>query len=254
MAAKLWTEDFRFHAIQHSIRRLGSDEIEDPFRCAGSFCLPVGERPMVGWTPGRVAIIILVATFSLLGIAMLLARWEEQMAPGPAASVVFGAAVCCGLAGMVGFFIPAKFDRQIVGWLIGERGRQLMQRTGLVETMSVEISSPESATKITIDGDDHALVGFDDENHRLLVEGVAARYQIRAADVERLIRYQYKNYVGADITYRIDPETTLRIIVARVSLLLEVYRQVLILSFLKRTIRNRIFESCARTLERPSDV
>ncbi len=54
--------------------------------------------------------------------------------------------------------LPAKFDRYIVSWLIGDRGRALMCRSNIGYLMASELSDADpKKMKITIDGDDHVL-------------------------------------------------------------------------------------------------
>ena len=91
--------------------------------------------------------------------------------------------------------------------------------------MAAELSNADrSKMKISIDGDDHVLVLFDEDSRRLVIEGIGARYQMRAADVH-VEPFEFMNYVGADITCRIDSQTQLRVAIARVSMLLELIRQ-----------------------------
>ncbi len=37
-----------------------------------------------------------------------------------------------------------------------------------------------------------------------MIEGIGARYQIRAADVAKLVPFEFLNYVGAEISYRLE--------------------------------------------------
>ena len=68
MAAKTWETDFRSEAIRASIQKLGPEFRSDPFRYDGSFCLPVAERPIVGWSPGKISLIALAIGFALMGV------------------------------------------------------------------------------------------------------------------------------------------------------------------------------------------
>jgi hypothetical protein len=250
MAAKTWETDFRFPAIRASIRALGNAYHDDPFAFPGSFCTPVAEKPVVGWTPGRITLIAIILGFALLiGGAMLGARAEKQR-PGADSDCVLAVAACCSLLGIVTFFLPAKLDRQIICRLLGDRGRELIERSSLAKTMTAELSDADRAKmrKISIDGDDHLLILFDEKDHRLMIEGIGARYQIRAADVEKLTPFEFLNYLGVEITYRIDSETSLRVAIARVSMLLELIRQVPVLSFLRGRISNKLLERSVRTL------
>ncbi len=83
MAAKTWEKDFRYPAIQASIRLLGDGYYDDPFRFPGSFCIPVAEKPIVGWTPGRVSLIAIVVGFLLLAAGALLAATTNDKQPAP---------------------------------------------------------------------------------------------------------------------------------------------------------------------------
>ncbi|MEQ9412049.1 MAG: hypothetical protein RIK87_30335 [Fuerstiella sp.] len=248
MAARTWDTDFRFAAIQASIRCLADQRPDDPFSCDGSFCVPVAKRPVLGWTPGRISLIALSAGFALLGGGAFLASWAEKNQAGGSALLAF--AVCCSLSGIVLFFLPAKFDRQIISWLIGDRGRALMEQAGLAGIMSAELSNAEQKDmKLSIDGDDHVLIFPDHAGRRLMIEGIGARYQIRADDVVVLRPFRFMNYVGAEVVCQIDDDTQFRFAVARVSLLAELIRQLPFLFFLRGKIRNRLLDRCEEVLQ-----
>jgi hypothetical protein len=152
-----------------------------------------------------------------------------------------------GIAGIALFFVPVLLDRLIMKLLIGTRGTSLAARPG--ELLCAEISDADrSKMKLSIDGDDYVLLLADYANRRLLVEGIAARYMIRAQDVTDLRPFQFVNYVGAEITFRISDQVSLRIAIARVSVLLEFTRQAPLLAFLKKLIRNRILKTSAGAL------
>jgi len=192
MAARSWETDFRFSAIQASARVLGDAHRLDPFQFPGSFCLPVAERPIVGWTPGRVSLIAIILGFTLLGAGVLLATTADNAKTDAGGMVMLAIAACCSFSGILTFFVPAKLDRQIVSWLIGGRGHELVQRSNMANVMAAELSDADrSKMKITIDGDDHVLIRFDEENRRLMIEGIGARYQVRAADVEKVEAFEF---------------------------------------------------------------
>ncbi len=75
-----------------------------------------------------------------------------------------------------------------------------------------------------------------------IVRNAGARYLIRAEDVADFRPFQFMNYVGAEITFRISEEVSLSIAIARVSMLLELTRQLPFLFFLQKRIKNRIFD------------
>jgi hypothetical protein len=242
MAAKTWEADFRYPAIQASRTVLGRlREDEDMFNLPASFCVPVAEKPVVGWTPGRMMLIALVMGFLLLGSGVFLATVAEKKMDDAAKAGVMTLAVCCTLSGILMFFLPVVCDRYIMCWLIGDRGRKLFERAGTTKILTTELSNADrSATKISIDGDDYVLIFPDDVNRRLLIEGIGARYQIRSEDVEQLLPFQFMNYLGVEIVCRIGTEGTLRIALARVSILLEMTRQIPILFFLRGRISNTL--------------
>ena len=72
MAAKTWDTDFRYPAIQESIKHIRSESAGDIFRSRSSFCIPVANKPIVGWTPGRLFIVFLVLGFVLLIAAAII--------------------------------------------------------------------------------------------------------------------------------------------------------------------------------------
>ena len=89
MAARTWEADFRYPAIQASIPLIRDGYLDDPFRFDGSFCIPVAERPAVGWTPGKIMLIFLVLGFALLGTGAYLGAQAERIRgeDGPVASM-----------------------------------------------------------------------------------------------------------------------------------------------------------------------
>src|SRR5688572_25361519 len=245
MAAKTWETDFRYLAICESVKELGDEPCDDLFSFPGSLCVPVAKKPVVGLTPGKICIAFLVLGFALLGSGVFVVGKDErnvnQGKEKNAAMVPVG--FCLGLAGISCFFAPLLLDRYIMRLLLGSRGSELVHRPG--DLLCAEISHTDrTKMKISIDGDDYVLVLADYVNRRLLIEGVAARYMIRATDVTDLQPFEFLNYVGAQITFRINDKTPLSIAIARVSMLLEVIRQVPILFFLRKRIRNRILRVC----------
>ncbi|MCA9026325.1 MAG: hypothetical protein KDA86_14050 [Planctomycetaceae bacterium] len=244
MAAKTWEQDFRYPAIQTSIRALSHDHFDDPFEYPGSFCLPVAERPLVGWSPGRITLIALVLGFALLAAGAWLASIAEKQ---NGLLLVIGG--CCSLSGMLMFFLPLKLDRQIIGWMMGKRGHDLAARARNLTLLASELSDPDlSRMKISIDGNDHVLILFDEQNHRLMIEGLGARYQVRAADVVDIAPFQFMNYLGVKISYRINSKGPLSIALARTSLVTELARQLPFLFFLKKLVKNQLLEQSLRTL------
>ena len=249
MAAKTWERDFRYPAIQASVRALADADPEDPFEHPGSFCIPIAKKPLVGWTVGRTMLIAMVLGFALLIGGVVLGSSVEQDG-GPRESLLVTLAAACSVSGILMFLLPVKFDRFILSWLIGRRGRDLTHRASGAKILSAEVSDTNRANmKITIDGDDHVLILFDEQHHRLLMEGQGARYQIRADDVEKLLPFEFMNYLGAEIVCRIDSQTHLRVALARVSMLLEVTRQLPFLFFLRKRIKNKVLQHCQRTLQ-----
>ena len=249
MAAKTWETDFRYQAIQESIQVIRNGRTDDIFRCPGSLCVPVGHKPIVGWTPGKIFIVFLVLGFVFLIAAAIVAGVAERNPNlgdgGKAVALTLG--VGLGTLGMACFFAPVLLDRFLMKLMIGSRARDLADHEG--ELLCAELSNNDrSKMKISIDGDDYVLLLADAENQRLLIEGVAARYMIRADDVTDLRAFQFLNYVGAEITFRINGKTSLGIAIARVSLLLELTRQLPFLYFLEKRIKNRILQVCREAL------
>jgi len=251
MAAKTWEKDYRYRAIRASIRALGDRYRDEPYDYPGSYCLPVGEKPINGMNPGRLTLVALVLGFALMGAgAFILSRMEEER-PGVHDGPMTAVAVCCMLAGVLTFLLPSLLYRRVVSIFLGERGRRLVECSHGGELLATELSdSAPSAKKITIDGDDNVLILFDEQQHRLLIEGTGARYQIRADDVSAIRPYTFANYVGAAIDYHIDDQTVLSIAIARVSLWLEIKRQLPFLFFWNKTASNPLLEKCERTLQR----
>lgn len=254
MAAKTWETDFRKDAIRASLQKLGPEHRENPFETDESFCVPVGEKPVPFWTPGKISLICIVIGFVLLAAGAIIVSYaENQQGPKQTLLIILGA--CCSLSGFLTFFIPAKGDRLIISRMIGERALDKVETFAGSETLSAELGKPGvEGQKLSIDGDDHVLVFFDRERKRLLVEGIGARYQICSEDVTHLAEFEFMNYLGAEISCRIDDETELEIAIARVSILFELLRQIPIFYFLRKRIKNRILAMVSETLEMPETI
>jgi hypothetical protein len=254
MAAKSWEQDFRYPAIRASIQLL-REAPDDPFDFPGSFCIPVAKKPMIGWTPGRIMLIFLVLGFLLLAAGPLLLSLTDKMQPGMGKAILMPVAVGCSLSGIATFFLPLVFYRGIVCRLMGERAWNLTAHAKSTDLVAAELSHADRAKmKIRIDGDDYVLVHCDSRKRRLVIEGIAARYQIRADDVETIAPFIWMNHVGVEIGCRIDPQTTLRIAIARVSVLYELTRQIPPLFFLRNKIPNRLYDKCRRAFQSPSSA
>jgi hypothetical protein len=249
MAAKNWESDFRYAAIRASIEKLSSQPEVELFDTPGSVCVPIAKKPVVGLTPGKVMVVCLVLGFVFLGGAVFLTGSAERNKNRgrPAAAWIVPVGSVMGVTGISLFFAPVVFDRWIVRFVVGSRASELVRRRG--KLLCAEISDTDrSKMTVSIDGDDYVLLLADQDHRRLLIEGIAARYMIRSSDVTDLQPFQYLNYVGAELTYRIDDQTTLSLAIARVSMLLELTRQVPVLFFLRRLIRNRILRTCEEVL------
>jgi len=111
----------------------------------------------------------------------------------------------------------------------------------------MELSKPDDNT-ISIDGDDHILVFFDQASQRLVIEGISCRYQIRRADVVSIESFQFISYLGAHICYRIDADTVLGIAIVKPSFKHELLRQAPYLFFLRGRIKNWVLEETQKTI------
>jgi hypothetical protein len=236
MAAKTWEADFRGEAVLASLAILPPEHAAEPDEAGLSYCLPVHEMPIVGWTPGKVTLIALILGFALLiaGAVIVSLAKEEP--------VLTTVGAICSLAGFACFWAYA-FDRFILRRLLGPRGERLAEQSRLSALKSAEVSEAEhSKVTISIDGDDHVLILFDPTLQRVIMEGVAARYQILSADVVAIRPFGFMNYVGVDVEYRIGGRTNLRLAIAKVSLLSTLIQQAPIFFFLQRFIPNRLLK------------
>lgn len=248
MAAKTWEEDYRFAAIQASLGQIGDRQPEDLFDLRQSFCLPVGVKPQVGWTPGIFYVIALVLGFAFLGGGVFVVTLAEND-KGDLNPLLAIAAFCCSMSGIAMFFVPVMADRLLVSWLIGDRGQKLWERANSTRLMTAEVTHGDTTNmKLSISGDDFGLILPDEANHRVLIEGIGARYQIRAADVEKVAPYLFMNNQGVEVIFWID-DVRLHLAVARTSLMVEFLRQAPILFFLKGLIKNRLYDRFSQVLE-----
>ena len=206
--------------------------------------MPVAEKPAVGWTPGKINIVVLVLGFAgILGGGLMAALSERLDDTGSTIALIIGAVLSLG--GITTLLAVAKMDKKIIRFLVGKRASHLFERaeSGL-DLLCSELSSAEQKVTISVDGDDHVLILVDTKNSELLMEGTGARYRIRASDVTYLAPFQFMNYLGAEIRCRVDDETELHFAIARVSIAFEITRQIPILFFLRKRIRNRLLEAC----------
>ena len=242
MAAKTWETDFRGEAVLASLAIMPPKHAAEPDESGLSYCLPVHEKPIVGWTPGKITLAALILGFALLiaGAVIVSLANEEP--------VLTAIGAICSLAGFVCFWAYA-FDRFILRRLLGQRGDRLAEQSRLSALMSAEVSEADhSKVTISIDGDDHVLILFDPTLQRVIMEGVAARYQILAADVTFVRPFDFMNYVGVDLEYRIGDQQRLRIAIAKVSILKTLIQQAPIFFFLQRFIPNRLLKEFQEVL------
>ena len=244
-----WEKDFRYEAVQASMELVGEDIREDPFDYPFSFCLPISGEPFRGITPGKIMLAALVLGFAGLIAGVVIAGQSGEGDETSWPILILG--LCCTLGGIGCFFLPFALQKRIVGWCIGQRGADLMNRAESRDIVASELGRADKV-QIKIEGDDHVIILFDRQNQRILMEGMAARYLICNEDIVSISPFTFMSYLGADISYRIGEETVLRIAIAKSNGTQELVNQVPILFFLKRFIRNRILERFTETFELPS--
>jgi hypothetical protein len=233
-------------AIQASLNLVGDDIRDDPFDYPFSFCIPIGKKPIVGISPGKLMLVALVLGFVFLGLAAWIGDKADKAAAAQSTWLVITPSVL-GISGFGCFFTPFLLQRRIVSWCIGSRGKSLLARSGRADSISCELSRPDDTT-ISIDGEDHILMLFDKLNKRVLIEGVGARYLIRSDDVLSIRPFEFMGYIGAALSYQIDEETVLRVAIARNSFWKEVVNQIPILLFVEKWLKNRVLEMLQETL------
>lgn len=244
-----WESDFRYPAMQASMIVAEHCAEADVFDITSSFCLPVSEKPVVSWvTPGRITLMFLI-----LGLAGLIcgAIISSQIDEGnPLNGVWLSLAACSSLSGFCCFFIPMLVQKHIIKWCIGDRGKALANKSSGNDLIYCELGD-SSNPHLTIDGDDFIVMLLDRANQRLLIEGVGASYQIRGDDIVSIQEFQFMGCMGADIVYRIDPGTCLRVGIAKANGLKELRNQMPFLVFVDRWIKNQILDEVLDTLGVP---
>lgn len=247
MAARSWEADFRYPAILASVEVVRDENLDEIFQVPRSYCLPVSERPAMRWSPGKLMLVFLVLGFAgIVGGGFFAMMAEKEKANGNFFLLV---GMACSLSGFAALILPVKCDRLILRSFLGRRGAEFYQQPGLSNFLCSELSKGDQSTiKIAIDADDHVLIGFDELNRRVLMEGIAARYQIRAEDVEWVVPFEWMNHVGVELSYRINEATSLRLAIARPSMMTELLRQAPILFFLRPMISNRIYQRFSEVL------
>ena len=240
--AKNWESDFRHSAIQASIALTEQspqrNQLEYPF----SYCLPVSGSPLPSWiTPGRIVLLFVVLGFGAIAGGAVIASFVP---PNDEGSEIW-IALALSLTGMLLLLMPALLQKRISMWFIGDRAKTLLSWSSSLDLVSCELGNSEKPT-LSIDGDDFVLILFDTRNRRLIIEGVAASYQIRREDVEFVRPFEFQGMLGADIKCRIDERTSFRFGVLQTSIRAEFVRQLPILP--QRWIKNQLFTKCMDTI------
>lgn len=245
--ANQWENDFRYQAIQASIKRIGNHLDCEPLDLPFSFCLPVGGKPVAGWiTPGRIMLAFLILGFAgLIAGAITVSSVDDQQ-KNAVLWMTLGASF--SLTGMLCFFLPILLHKWITGWCVGSRGQALLSKSQGKDLICCELGN-SAKPGLSIDGDDHVIVLLDRQNRRLLVEGVAATYVIHGDDVLLIRPFEFMSYLGADIIYRIDEDTTLRLGIAKVNALIDLKTQAPLFFFVNRWIKNWILKDIVATLQ-----
>ncbi|MEM9944424.1 MAG: hypothetical protein AAF939_22920, partial [Planctomycetota bacterium] len=237
-----WESDFRYPAMQASMAIVADEQLDDLSGCQFSFCLPVFSKPVNSWiNPGRLSLLFLVLGFGGLICGGLMAFKAEQDLETNFTWVLI--ALACGVSGIAFLLLPALLQKRINSWFIGDRGKALVAKSRGGDLIYCELGD-SSNPKLTIDGDDNVIVLLDKVNERLLIEGVAASYQIRKQDVRSIQNFEFMGCIGADIVYQIGSATTLRLGIASADIKKELTRQIPFLSFIKKDwSRNRILDA-----------
>jgi len=249
MAVKTWDDDFRKDAIEASLRKLGGESLDDPFCYDGSFCLPVGERPLLGWTPFRIRIYAECAGFVLIfGLAVYTIVCSARGAAIPASRIspliiaIFVVEVVIHQ-----LLILRRAEILILRRLLQDRIRNRLQEFETAQLIPCELIPPDAGCQTRyFHGDDYALIFLDEKRRRILIEGVTARYQIRADDVTGLEKFTWVSTLnehyrsGALVTCRIDETTELTLAAVRQPGYFEFLQQSLLTLFLSRARRDAL--------------
>ena len=156
-------------------------------------------------------VIPLVGMFGSLGGCLGLASIAKGGGPDTPLSNAFLA------AGVIGFFAAA-----IVGLVYGSRGLRswrdyLVRRVGgrpgtplgapdEPPSAALALEDGETFHKPKLLGDDFAIVFFDREHRRLVVEGLTHRYVIRAEDVSQIWPVAASAASAVRVDWRVDEE------------------------------------------------
>lgn len=245
MPAKTWDDDFRKDAIDASVRKLGDEFLDDPFRYDGSFCLPVGETPKQGWSPIWIRGCVYLASF-VLEVIILLSIFVYGIDGSFRVMYLFFAVMLAGI-GSEKLLTSRAGETFILRRLLKDRVRTRLEEFAAEQVIPCELIDPEpDGERRSYDSDDYVLIFLDEAHRRLLIEGVSARYQIRAEDVTRLQKHEWTGWSsvfyqsGAVLTCRIDEKTELTLAAVREPGNYEIDQQMLLWLFLSRARRNAL--------------
>jgi hypothetical protein len=248
MPAKTWDDDFRKDAIDASLQKLGDEYLDDPFQYDGSFCLPVGEKPNQGWgwTPFWIGGYVFLAIFVLEAavIIYVIVCFAHGINPFNWIVLLIPGGMLAG-SGVHQFLISRRGEKLILGRLLKDRLHTRLEEFDTEHVIPCELIDPDSNERRYFDSHDQVLVFLDVERRRLLIEGVTARYQIRAEDVVCLRNCEWTGLLaayrsGALLTCRIDETTELSLAAVREPGYYEERQQSLLWLFLSRSRRDAL--------------
>lgn len=246
MPAKTWDEDFRNEAIEASVRKLGEVYLDDPFSYDGSFCLTVGERPRQGWTPFWIRGCVYLTSFVLEVSIMVYIISCFVVGIDVAFRVIFLIpSVMLASIGIEQLLVSRTGECFILRRLMKDRVQTRLEEFDAEHMIPCELIDPNDERHY-YGSDDYVLIFLDEERRRLLIEGVSARYQIRADDVTGLEKYEWTGWSsvfyrsGALLTCRIDETTELTLAAVREPSDYEERQQMLLWLCLSRARRNAL--------------
>ena len=218
MPATHWEDDFRYDAIIASQDLIPRGRRDYPFAYDVSFCLPAKEFLNTGLTYGKIAL----ATLGIAGLCVLAGGWilysgsADEGGPD-STNALMGAALL--LLGFLLFTAPAKLIGPGIRILLGQRGRETRRLAPGAKAIGSELAPTGKNQEVSIENDDTVLTVFDRDEHRLMIEGTNARYQVQAEDVLSCKPFLFMNYLGVEIRCQIDPETELAFTLANATAL-----------------------------------
>jgi len=224
---KLFDDDFRTPASQISERIIQSAPNRDPLRAEASLCWLVdadGAKRHSGAEMMSVVTLLLAILALPGGLALIAMGFAGNQVKEPMLVAAGGALAVFGVVGF-GLILARQrgaLKRQVYAVDSPHRDeRWIVPPETELDTDSVQVEDAHTWEKVKLVTEDKAVLAYDPEHRRVLMEGLCGRYVIRADDVTEMRTTAHGSSQGVLLAYRVGREggeqVELRLVLSQVS-------------------------------------